>query len=62
MTVVKLLQAHPGGTGPLVLGDTFLEKFEVRSLLGKGGHAWVYECFDRFLHRPVAVKVIKTLR
>jgi serine/threonine-protein kinase len=34
----------------------------VRALLGKGGHAWVYECFDRFLNRAVAVKVIKTLR
>jgi serine/threonine-protein kinase len=40
----------------------FLEKYEVRALLGKGGHAWVYECFDRFLNRAVAVKVIKTLR
>jgi serine/threonine protein kinase len=60
--VVKLLQAHPGGTGPLVVGETFLDKLEVRALLGKGGHAWVYECFDRFLQRPVAVKVIKTLR
>jgi serine/threonine-protein kinase len=40
----------------------FLGKLEVRALLGKGGHAWVYECFDRFLKRSVAVKVIKTLR
>ncbi len=61
MAVVKLLQAHPGGTGPLVVGETCFGKLEVRALLGKGGHAWVYECFDRFLQRPVAVKVIKTL-
>jgi len=40
----------------------FLEKLEVRALLGKGGHAWVYDCFDCFLERPVAVKAIKTLR
>lgn len=60
--MVKLLQAHPGGTGPLALGQRFLDKFEVRSLLGRGGHAWVYECFDRFLQRSVAVKIIKTLR
>jgi eukaryotic-like serine/threonine-protein kinase len=34
----------------------------VRCSAKEGGHAWVYECFDRFLKRKVAVKVIKTLR
>jgi serine/threonine protein kinase len=33
-------------------------KYEVRKLIGKGGHAFVYDCFDPFLGRPVALKVI----
>ncbi|HEY6077697.1 MAG TPA: serine/threonine-protein kinase, partial [Polyangiaceae bacterium] len=60
--MAKVLRVRPGSAGPLASGDLFLGKLEVRALLGKGGHAWVYECFDRFLRRTVAVKVIKTLR
>lgn len=60
--MAKLLRVRPDSAGPLHSGDVFLGKLEVRALLGKGGHAWVYECFDRFLKRTVAVKVIKTLR
>jgi serine/threonine-protein kinase len=62
LAVAKLLRVRPGTAGPLQPGDVFLGKLEVRSLLGRGGHASVYECFDRFLKRTVAVKVIKTLR
>jgi serine/threonine-protein kinase len=43
-------------------GEPFLGKYEVRALLGKGGHAFVYECFDPFLDRSVAIKVIKSPR
>jgi eukaryotic-like serine/threonine-protein kinase len=43
--------------GPLKPGDHFL-KFEVKGLLGKGGHAWVYHGYDAFLDRHVAIKVI----
>jgi serine/threonine-protein kinase len=46
--------------GPLHLGDTFLGKYEIRSLLGRGGHAFVYEAYDPFLDRSVALKVIKS--
>ncbi|HKY38438.1 MAG TPA: protein kinase [Polyangiaceae bacterium] len=45
--------------GPLRTGDTFLGKYEIRSLLGRGGHAFVYEAYDPFLDRVVAIKVIK---
>ncbi len=46
--------------GPLPLGSTFLGKYEIRALLGKGGHAFVYEAYDPFLDRVVAIKVIKS--
>jgi serine/threonine protein kinase len=46
--------------GPLHVGDTFLGKYEIRSLLGRGGHAFVYEAYDPFLDRAVALKVIKS--
>ena len=43
--------------GPLNIGEQFL-KFEIRGLLGRGGHAWVYHGYDPFLDRDVAIKVI----
>jgi serine/threonine protein kinase len=43
--------------GPLDIGDRFL-KFEIKGLLGQGGHAWVYHGYDPFLDRHVAIKVI----
>jgi serine/threonine-protein kinase len=43
--------------GPLEIGEQFL-KFQIRGLLGKGGHAWVYHGYDQFLDRHVAIKVI----
>jgi serine/threonine protein kinase len=50
---------EPVRHGPLKVGDTFLDKYEVRRLIGSGGHAFVYQCFDLFLSRVVAIKVIK---
>jgi len=44
-------------SGPLNIGDPFL-RFEIRGLLGKGGHAWVYHGYDAFLDRHVAIKII----
>ncbi|MFC1643164.1 protein kinase [Myxococcota bacterium] len=38
-------------------GDRFL-KYEIRSLLGRGGHAFVYHGVDTFLGRDVAIKMI----
>jgi serine/threonine-protein kinase len=43
---------------PFKIGDTIAEKYEVKDLLGRGGHAFVYECHDRFLDEIVALKVI----
>ncbi|HYQ04115.1 MAG TPA: protein kinase [Polyangiaceae bacterium] len=43
--------------GPLDIGEHFL-KFEIRGLLGHGGHGWVYHGYDPFLDRHVAIKVI----
>ena len=43
--------------GPLDIGEQFL-KFEIRGLLGHGGHGWVYHGYDPFLDRHVAIKVI----
>lgn len=48
-----------GRTGPLEIGATLL-KWEIRGLLGKGGHAWVYHGYDTFLDRHVAIKIIPT--
>ncbi len=43
---------------PFNIGDTIAEKYEVKDLLGRGGHAFVYECHDRFLDEVAAIKVI----
>ncbi|HKO51971.1 MAG TPA: protein kinase [Polyangiaceae bacterium] len=48
----------PGSIGPFKVGDRILDKWEVRGLLGKGGHAFVYDCFHVFLNKEVALKVI----
>ena len=45
-------------SGPLKRGDLILDKYEVRGLLGKGGHAFVYDCFNAFLAEEVAIKLI----
>jgi serine/threonine-protein kinase len=42
-------------------GDLILDKYEVRGLLGKGGHAFVYDCFNTFLAEEVAIKLIPNL-
>ena len=47
--------------GPLKRGDLILDKYEVRGLLGKGGHAFVYDCFNTFLAEEVAIKLIPNL-
>ncbi|HEY5958430.1 MAG TPA: protein kinase [Polyangiaceae bacterium] len=47
-----------GQWGPFSPGDKLLEQYEVTRLLGMGGHAYVYECRDRFLDELLAVKVI----
>jgi serine/threonine-protein kinase len=44
--------------GPLRIGSTFRSKYRVVSLLGQGGHAWVYGAHDTLLGRDVAIKVV----
>lgn len=47
--------------GPLQPGSRF-QKWEIRRLLGKGGHAFVYEAHDPFLSLDVAIKIIPSSR
>jgi serine/threonine-protein kinase len=50
---------------PIVLfapGTEIGSRYEVRSVLGTGGHAVVYSAFDRELKRPVALKVLRADR
>jgi serine/threonine-protein kinase len=44
--------------GPFKAGDRLLGDHQVLGLLGRGGHAFVYECYDSLLGKNVAVKVI----
>jgi serine/threonine protein kinase len=43
--------------GPFAPGALF-QKFEIRRLIGRGGHAYVYHGYDQFLDRHIALKVI----
>ncbi len=47
---------HPE-QGPFAPGEQF-QKFEIRRLIGRGGHAYVYHGYDGFLDRHIALKVI----
>lgn len=42
---------------PLRVGETF-ERYEIVRLIGRGGSAWVYEAYQAFMDRRVAIKVI----
>jgi serine/threonine protein kinase len=44
---------------PLTPGSTF-ERYEIQSLIGRGGMGEVYRALDSRLHRPVALKVLRT--
>jgi serine/threonine-protein kinase len=44
--------------GPFKPGDRLLGNYQVLGLLGRGGHAFVYECSDSLLGQHVAIKVI----
>jgi serine/threonine protein kinase len=46
------------GPGPLRIGDTYLNKYEIRALIGAGGTAHVYHAHDAFLGRDVALKIV----
>jgi serine/threonine-protein kinase len=44
---------------PLTPGSTF-ERYEIQGLIGRGGMGEVYRAIDTRLHRPVALKVLRT--
>jgi serine/threonine protein kinase len=44
--------------GPLNVGDLLLDKYEIRSLIGRGGHARVYHAVHAFTGRHVAIKCL----
>jgi serine/threonine protein kinase len=44
---------------PLTPGSTF-ERYEIQTLIGRGGMGEVYRAIDTRLHRPVALKVLRT--
>jgi eukaryotic-like serine/threonine-protein kinase len=47
------------GSGPLAMGDTVAERFEIRALLGQGGMGSVYRAYDRELDEDIALKVLR---
>jgi serine/threonine-protein kinase len=44
----------------LALGSVLASRYELRSVLGKGGMGLVYQAFDRLLEEDVAIKVLRT--
>jgi len=42
----------------LNVGDTFLTKYHIRGLLGRGGQAVVFHGYDTYIDRHVAIKVM----
>src|SRR5437899_519366 len=43
---------------PLEIGSTFLVKYRIDELIGRGGQAWVYRAHDTFMQRDFAIKII----
>lgn len=41
-------------------GSVFAERYEIRSLVGRGGMGAVYEVFDTLRHETIALKVVTT--
>ncbi|HEY0467715.1 MAG TPA: serine/threonine-protein kinase, partial [Polyangiaceae bacterium] len=48
--------------GPLQIGARFLDKYEIRGQLGRGGQAFVYHGQHLFTGREVAIKIVHSAR
>jgi len=54
-----MVRSVAGATGMLAVGQTFANRYEVKSMLGMGGMGVVYRALDRELGEPVAIKTLK---
>ena len=60
-------RAEPDGgsgvqSGPLSVGARFLDKYQIREQIGRGGQAWVYHGEHIFTGREVAIKIVHSPR
>lgn len=49
-------------SGPLRVGARFLDKYQIREQIGRGGQAWVYHGEHIFTGREVAIKIVHSPR
>jgi len=56
--MVEVAPALPDQSGPLQVGRRFLDKYEIREQIGRGGQAWVYHGQHIFTAREVAIKIV----
>jgi len=49
-------------SGPLGIGARFLDKYQIREQIGRGGQAWVYHGEHIFTGREVAIKIVHSPR
>jgi serine/threonine protein kinase len=45
-----------------MIGQTLFDRYEIKEVIGSGGFSAVYKAFDKWLERPVAIKVIPASR
>jgi len=56
--MVEVAPALADQSGPLQVGQRFLDKYEIREQIGRGGQAWVYHGQHIFTAREVAIKIV----
>jgi len=60
--IVEVDSAALEQAGPLRVGARFLDKYEIRAQIGRGGQAWVYHGQHIFTAREVAIKIVHSPR